>query len=417
MSAAGGHEGPAETVAAAVGRRLAALGVETVFGVVGSGNLVATEALQRGGARFFAARHETGALCMADGWARVTGRVGVCSVHQGPGLTNAVTGLAEAAKARTPVLVIAGDTPGAALTSNFRIDQHDLANSVGAIAETVYSAASAEADAARAYRRAALERRPVVLNLPIDLQAQPAVDAPEPRGAARAGDARAARGGGRRRRRPAAGRAAAGHHRRPWRRPRRRRARARRPRRARRRAAGQQRDGAGDLPRRSVGAAHLGRVRLAGRRRAAAAGRRRPRVRRGAQPLDDAPRRAHRPAGARRAGRRRAARDRREPPDRPRRRRRHRRGGRGGGGRARRPRARRDRLPHRRGAARSSPPAAGATSPTSRRPRTATSTRATSRSRSPTCCRRARPSRSTPGTSWAGPRCSSTSRTRATGSS
>ena len=181
MSAAGGHEGPAETVATAIGRRLAALGVEAVFGVVGSGNLVATEALQRGGARFFAARHETGALCMADGWARVTGRVGVCSVHQGPGLTNAVTGLAEAAKARTPVLVIAGDTPGAALTSNFRIDQHDLANSVGAIAETVYSAASAEADAARAYRRAALERRPVVLNLPIDLQAQPAVDAPEPR--------------------------------------------------------------------------------------------------------------------------------------------------------------------------------------------------------------------------------------------
>ena len=93
---------------AAVGRRLAALGVEMVFGVVGSGNLVATEALQRGGARFLAARHETGALCMADGWARVTGRVGVCSVHQGPGLTNAVTGLAEAAKARTPVLVIAG---------------------------------------------------------------------------------------------------------------------------------------------------------------------------------------------------------------------------------------------------------------------------------------------------------------------
>ena len=163
-------EGRQETVAAAVGRRLAALGVEMVFGVVGSGNLVATEALQRGGARFFAARHETGAMCMADGWARVTGRVGVCSVHQGPGLTNAVTGLAEAAKARTPLLVIAGDTPGAALTSNFRIDQHDLANSVGAIAETVYSAATAEADAARAYRRAALERRPVVLNLPKDFQ-------------------------------------------------------------------------------------------------------------------------------------------------------------------------------------------------------------------------------------------------------
>ena len=48
---------------------------------------------------------------MADGYARVTGRVGVCSVHQGPGLTNTMTGLTEAAKSRTPVLVLAGETP------------------------------------------------------------------------------------------------------------------------------------------------------------------------------------------------------------------------------------------------------------------------------------------------------------------
>ena len=68
---------------------------------------------------------------MADGYARVTGRVGVVSVHQGPGLTNTMTGLAEAAKSRTPVLVLAGETPAAALTSNFRIDQHDLVESVG----------------------------------------------------------------------------------------------------------------------------------------------------------------------------------------------------------------------------------------------------------------------------------------------
>ena len=410
-------EGRQETVAAAVGRRLAALGVEMVFGVVGSGNLVATEALQRGGARFFAARHETGAMCMADGWARVTGRVGVCSVHQGPGLTNAVTGLAEAAKARTPLLVIAGDTPGAALTSNFRIDQHDLANSVGAIAETVYSAATAEADAARAYRRAALERRPVVLNLPIDLQAQPAVEVPEPlvlavpaTPAPRSEEVTAIADLLQGAQRPVV---IAG----PGRRPRRRGPRARRAGRARRCVAGQQRDGPGDLPRRSVGAAHLGRVRLARRGRAAAAGRRRSGVRRGPQPLDDASRRAHRAAGARRAGRRRPARDRREPPDRPRRRRGHPRRGRGGRRRARRPRPQRDRLPdrRRRRAARRPPLARRAVR--RRRRRTASSTRATSRSRSPTSCRRARRSRSTPGTSWAGPRCSSRSRTHGTGSS
>jgi len=171
------------TVADAVGRRLGELGVDTVFGLVGSGNLVVTNALRDAGARFVSARHEGGAVAMADGWARVTGRVGVATVHQGPGLTNTLTALAEAAKSRTPVLVLAGDTPAAALTSNFRIDQHDLVTSVGAIAERAHSPASAQADAARALRRAALERRPVVLNMAIDLQAQPAAATAKPVGA------------------------------------------------------------------------------------------------------------------------------------------------------------------------------------------------------------------------------------------
>jgi thiamine pyrophosphate-dependent acetolactate synthase large subunit-like protein len=168
---------PRQTVADAVGERLAALGVDTAFGLIGSGNFVVTEALRQRGARFVAARHECGAVTMADGWARVSGRPGVVSVHQGPGLTNATTGLAEAAKSRTPLLVLAGDTPAAALTSNFRIDQHGLPDSVGAIAERIHSPASAAADAARALRRAELERRPVVLNLPIDMQALPAAEA------------------------------------------------------------------------------------------------------------------------------------------------------------------------------------------------------------------------------------------------
>src|SRR5262245_12808471 len=74
------------TVADAVGATLAAHGVDTVFGVTGSGNFVVTNALCADGATFVAARHEHGAVCMADGWARSTGRVGVASVHQGPGL-------------------------------------------------------------------------------------------------------------------------------------------------------------------------------------------------------------------------------------------------------------------------------------------------------------------------------------------
>jgi thiamine pyrophosphate-dependent acetolactate synthase large subunit-like protein len=175
----GGAQPPA-TVADVVGATVAAQGVLDAFGVVGSGNLVATNALVAGGARFHPARHEGGAVCMADGYGRVSGRVGVVSVHQGPGLTNTMTGLAEAAKSRTPMLVLAGETPAAALTSNFRIDQHDLVESVGAIADRVFSAASAADDAQRAYQRALVERRPVVLMMPIDIQPLPAGAATKP---------------------------------------------------------------------------------------------------------------------------------------------------------------------------------------------------------------------------------------------
>jgi thiamine pyrophosphate-dependent acetolactate synthase large subunit-like protein len=166
--------GEQQTVADVVGATIAAQGVEDAFGVLGSGNLIVTNALCTGGAKFHHARHECGAVCMADGYARVSGRVGVCSVHQGPGLTNAMTGLAEAAKSRTPLLVLAGETPAAALTSNFRIDQHDLVESVGAIADRVHGPSTAADDAQRAYQRALTESRPIVLMLPIDIQPQQA---------------------------------------------------------------------------------------------------------------------------------------------------------------------------------------------------------------------------------------------------
>ena len=155
-------------VAEAVGRGLAGLGADTVFGVVGSGNFHVTNALVAGGARFVAARHEGGAAVMADGWARTTGVPGVVTVHQGPGLTNAMTGITEAAKSRTPLLVLAAEAP--AVRSNFRIDVAGLAAAVGAVAERLHSPASALADAHRAYATA-LGRRTVVLALPLDVQA------------------------------------------------------------------------------------------------------------------------------------------------------------------------------------------------------------------------------------------------------
>jgi len=160
-------------VSEAVGAALATLGADTVFGVVGSGNFHVTNALIANGARFVAARHECGAACAADAWARGTGRPGILSVHQGPGLTNALTGITEAAKSRTPLLVLAADVAGAAVRSNFRIDVAALAASVGATADRLYSPATAVADAARAYRTAERERRTVVLAMPLDVQAAP----------------------------------------------------------------------------------------------------------------------------------------------------------------------------------------------------------------------------------------------------
>jgi len=164
-------------VADAVGRALAAEGVAAAFGVLGSGNLGFTNALRDAGVPFVGARHEGGAICMADGYARVSGELAACSVHQGPGLTNAITGLTEAAKSRTPLLLLAADTPAAALRSNFRIDQDALVESVGGVAERVHGAATAVADAVRAARRARIERRTVVLMLPLDVQAQAVPDA------------------------------------------------------------------------------------------------------------------------------------------------------------------------------------------------------------------------------------------------
>jgi len=171
-------------VAEAVGRALAERGAQHVFGLIGSGNFAVTNALVAGGATFVAARHEGGAISMADAYAQVTGRVGLCSVHQGPGLTNTMTGLTEAAKSRTPLLLLAGDTAAAAIRSNFRIDQDQLVTSVGAVAERLHGPETAVADALRALRRAEVERRPVVLMLPLDIQASPYPEhirlAPEP---------------------------------------------------------------------------------------------------------------------------------------------------------------------------------------------------------------------------------------------
>ena len=163
-------------VSTLVGRTLAKLGVGHVFGVVGSGNFDVTGTLMAEGIPFTATRHEGGAATMADAYSRMSGKVGVVTTHQGCGLSNAITGIGEAAKSRTPMIVLTADTQAAAIRSNFKIDQDALARSVGAVAERIHSPATAVADTVRAFRTAVNERRTVVLSLPLDVQSGAAAD-------------------------------------------------------------------------------------------------------------------------------------------------------------------------------------------------------------------------------------------------
>ena len=159
-------------VAEAIGRGLVACGVRTCFGVVGSGNFHVTNALIDAGARFVAAAHEGGAATMADAYARTSGELAALSVHQGPGVTNALTGVAEAAKSRTPLVVLAPEATAA--RSNFRIDLASAATAVGATFHRV-RAERVDEDVAHACRTAvAGAGRTVVLGMPLDVQAAPA---------------------------------------------------------------------------------------------------------------------------------------------------------------------------------------------------------------------------------------------------
>ena len=157
-------------VSVAIGRALAALGVGHVFGVVGSGNFHLTNAMIDAGVPFTASRHEMGATVMADAFTRTSGRVSAVSLHQGCGLSNALTGIAEAAKCHTPILVITGDTAAGDENSNFQVDQDAAVAAMGATPMRVYSPETAVADAARALARAVTERETVVLSVPVDIQ-------------------------------------------------------------------------------------------------------------------------------------------------------------------------------------------------------------------------------------------------------
>lgn len=154
----------------AVAAALVAEGVTEVFGVMGDGNLkLIPHITSTHGVRMVAARHESAALAMADGYARTSGRVGVCSVTQGPGLTNTLTALISARKAGTPLVLLTGDTPHGVPGLPQDCDQEALLAAAGVPVQP-FSAASAEADVAAAFAAARGGPGPVALSMPTDVQ-------------------------------------------------------------------------------------------------------------------------------------------------------------------------------------------------------------------------------------------------------
>ena len=87
------------------------LGVEVIFGLCGHTVIAFLDALSKSKIRFISTRHEQVAAHAADGYARASGKTGVLLSHLGPGLTNAATGVANAALDSIPMVVIAGDVP------------------------------------------------------------------------------------------------------------------------------------------------------------------------------------------------------------------------------------------------------------------------------------------------------------------
>ncbi|WP_116996710.1 thiamine pyrophosphate-binding protein [Desertimonas flava] len=167
-------------------RSVTAHGVEVVFGLIGDANLYWVDHFVRdGGGRYVAAAAEAGSVLMATGYARSSGRLGVATVTHGPALTNTATALIEAVRDGTPLVLIAGDTAASDREHLQDIDQRAFVNATGAGFEPVRSVASVSIDLSVAVRRAWVERRPIVLNVPADLQwAETSAEAvaPEPIG-------------------------------------------------------------------------------------------------------------------------------------------------------------------------------------------------------------------------------------------
>ncbi|MCO1578528.1 glyoxylate carboligase [Crossiella sp. SN42] len=172
----------------AVVRVLESEGVDTVFGIPGAAILPLYAALQHSSIRHITVRHEEGGTHSADGWARVTGNVGVCIGTSGPAGTNMITGLYTALADSIPIICITGQAAKAKLhQESFQaVDIVEIAKPVTKWAVQLKEPAQAAWVFREAFRIARSGRPgPVLVDLPIDVQRglcryDPALDAPLP---------------------------------------------------------------------------------------------------------------------------------------------------------------------------------------------------------------------------------------------
>jgi len=150
---------------------LARQGVTDVFGIVGSAYMDALDLFPAAGIRFFSVAHEQGAAHMADGYARVSGRTGLCIAQNGPGVTNFVTGVAAAYWAHTPMVVFTPETGANTMgLGGFQeTEQLPLFEKITKFQAHVTGQARVAELLSRCFDYARLERGPTQFNIPRDL--------------------------------------------------------------------------------------------------------------------------------------------------------------------------------------------------------------------------------------------------------
>ena len=149
---------------------MVANGVTDVFGIVGSAYMDALDIFPAAGIRFIPVAHEQGAVHMADGYSRVSGRHGVCIGQNGPGITNFVTGAAAAFWAHSPVVLITPETGSMTIgLGGFQeTDQLPIFSKITKYQGHVMNPKRMAEITARCFDRALLDMGPTQLNIPRD---------------------------------------------------------------------------------------------------------------------------------------------------------------------------------------------------------------------------------------------------------